>query len=227
MTRSFLNRTDAELLAWSNSFSSQISATPTAFGISAPLAANYASLNASYASAYAVVQNPTTKTKVTVSAKDQARVNLKFNASLLAKLIEGTATVTVQQKLALGLPVRIRPTPVPAPSSPPLVDFVSTVGRTITIRVTDSVTPTRKKPVGVKSATVMSFVGATPPPSGSGWKYEGATTKATFDITFPDSVANGALVWISTFWNNDKLQSGPTSTPVSINIPGGGMSMAA
>ena len=40
-------------------------------------------------------------------------------------------------------------------------------------------------------------------------------------------IAFGALIWFTAFWSNSKLQTGPHSDPVSINIPGGGVSMAA
>ena len=227
MARGFLAKTDAELLAWSNNFSTLISATPLAYGISAPAAASYATLNATFATAYQTALNPVTRTKITIDAKDTARAYLKLNAAALAKLVEGTLSVTNGQKLALGLPLKTPPSPIPQPSSAPLVDFISAVSRTVRIRIHDGATPKRAKPAGVKSATIYSFVGPTAPPKVTDWKFEGNANKAVFDITFPDSVANGALVWVAATWNNAKNQSGPPSDPISINIPGGGLSMAA
>ena len=53
------------------------------------------------------------------------------------------------------------------------------------------------------------------------------SNKAVVDILFPDTVPNGSLVWVTAFWMNGKSQSGPAAIPVSVNIPGGGVSMAA
>ena len=227
MSKVFYMGTDAQLFEGAANFSSLITAGPAPLGLTTAQATAYATLNTAFASAYATANNPVTRTKVTVAAKDTARAVLAANTRLLANIVYSTPGVTNAQKLSLGLRLKSPPTPVPQPSSAPLVDFVSTVARTVKIRVHDGLTPKRAKPVGVKSATVFSFVGPTAPTSVSAWKYEGVSNKSVFDIVFPDSVANGALIWIAAVWNNAKSQSGPPSDPVSINIPGGGMSMAA
>ena len=76
MAGSFFTGTDAELYNGSNNFSTMISATPTAFGLSAPMAASYATLNASYAAAYEAIQVPSTRTKGAVAAKNSAKILL-------------------------------------------------------------------------------------------------------------------------------------------------------
>ncbi len=227
MSKVFYSGTDAALLAGAANFSTLITATPVPLGLTAAQATAFAALNTAFAAAYATAINPVTRTKVTVAAKDAARALLVANTRLLANIVYSTAGVTNAQKLSLGLRLKAPPTPVPQPGSAPLVDFISTVARTVKVRVHDGAPPKRAKPAGVKSATVFSFVGPTAPPSVDGWKYEGVSNKSVFDIVFPDTVANGALIWVAAVWNNAKNQSGPPSDPVSINIPGGGMSMAA
>src|SRR5687768_17160992 len=103
MARSFFTGTDAELYTGSESFSTKISATPTAYGLTAPQAASYATLNTAYASAFMAAQDPETRTKGQVAAKNTARDNLRIAASDLAKIIDGTPSVTDQQKIDLGL----------------------------------------------------------------------------------------------------------------------------
>ena len=58
------------------------------------------------------MQVPSTRTKGQTAAKNAAKILLKVAASDLAKIIEGTSTVTDQQKIDLGLNVRATPTPV-------------------------------------------------------------------------------------------------------------------
>ena len=227
MSRTFYGGTDSELLAGANNFATLISATPSAFSLVAAQATAYAALNTAFASAYASAINPSTRTKIAITAKNTARKALVSNTLLLAEFVLRSPTVSNAQKESLGLKVKTPPSPVPAPSSAPLVDFISAVSRTVRIRIHDGATPKRAKPAGVKSATIYSFVGPTAPPKVTDWKFEGNANKAVFDITFPDSVANGALVWVAATWNNAKNQSGPPSDPISINIPGGGLSMAA
>src|SRR5204862_8282096 len=68
--------------------------------------------------AYMAANDPTTRTKGAVAAKDDAAAALKLQAATIAKLIDGTPTVTNQQKLDLGLSVRKVPAPMPAPGTP-------------------------------------------------------------------------------------------------------------
>lgn len=72
MASSFFTGTYAELYTGSQSFSTQISATPTAFGLTAPQATAYATLNTTYATAYLAAQDPATRTKGQVAAKRDA-----------------------------------------------------------------------------------------------------------------------------------------------------------
>ena len=118
MARSFFTGDDAQLYTGSAAFAAQITATPTAFGLQASDASAYAALNTAYASAYMAAANPETRTKGTIAARNSARDSLRLKASDLAKIIDGTSTVTDQQKLDLGLSVRKVPSPVPAPGTP-------------------------------------------------------------------------------------------------------------
>ena len=118
MARSFFTGTDAELYTGSESFSTKISATPTAYGLTAAQASSYASLNSVYAASYMAAQDPETRTKGQVAAKNTARDNLRIAASDLAKIIDGTPSVTDQQKIDLGLNVRKIPSPMPPPGTP-------------------------------------------------------------------------------------------------------------
>src|SRR5687768_1313428 len=73
MGKSFFLGNDAELYAGSNNFSTLITATPLAFGLSVPLATEYAALNATYAAAYLAALAPETRTKPKIIAKDDAK----------------------------------------------------------------------------------------------------------------------------------------------------------
>jgi hypothetical protein len=112
MGKSFFLGTYAEVYTGSAAFSTQITATPTAFGLVAAQATAYAALNDAYATAYLAAQDPSTRTKGQTAAKKTAKQNLIVMASNLAKIIQGTPTVTDQQKIDLGISVRATPTPI-------------------------------------------------------------------------------------------------------------------
>jgi hypothetical protein len=118
MGKSFFLGTDAEMYTGSAAFSTQIGAQPTSFGLSSIQASSYATLNSAYASAYLAANNPDTRTKGAVAAKNTAKANLRVSASNLASIIDGTPTVTDQQKIDLGISVRATPSPMPDPGTP-------------------------------------------------------------------------------------------------------------
>ena len=227
MSRTFYNGTDVELLNGSAAFSELINADPAAYGLQSLQCTDFAVLNSAYASAYNAATAPGTRTTVAVAEKNTARADLVASARLLSNIIDSTLTVTEAMKIELGIPPRAGMTRVPVPSTVPLIGVVSVVSRTVKLRLRDSVGLGRGLPPGVRSATIFSFVGETRPGDLKLWTYEGAVTKTTNDITFPDSVANGSQAWIVARWSNNRAESGPIGVPVSVIVQGGGLSRAA
>lgn len=118
MGRSFYLATkDSDLVAGSQSFSDLINASPTTYGLTAPIAASYQVLNDDFAARYQLTQQPATRTKVSIVGRNDARILLVQKASEIAKTIYGTPTVTDEQKSELGLSVRAAPAPAPAPGT--------------------------------------------------------------------------------------------------------------
>lgn len=222
----FLPNRDAALLAWSLNFSTKITAAPTTYGLTSAQATAYATLHTAYGAALAACA-PGERSKSLVAAKNTARAALKTSARLLALLVQGTASVTSAMKLDLGLNVRQAPSPIPPPAHAPALDILSVNGRVVSIRLHDSTDASRRgKPAGVFGAAVFSYVGATPPESTADWTFEGNMGKTRVDVTFPESVAAGAKVWLAAFWFNGSKEAGPTCAPVGTNVQFGGL-MAA
>jgi hypothetical protein len=119
MSKSFFMATkESQFAAGSANFASLISATPVAFGLTAAQASSYAALNTTYQTAYTAATTDGTRSKSLVAAKNSAKVPLKQMASDLARIINGTPTVTDEQKVTLGVSVRSTPSPRPAPGTP-------------------------------------------------------------------------------------------------------------
>lgn len=127
MNKSFFTlRKQAAFAAGSANFRTKISATPTAFGLSAAQATAYAALDTTFQADYLTATTPATRTKSTVAAKDASAVPLRQMASDLAKIVDGTPTVSDSQRIDLGLATRATPTPRPAPGTP--YKFTATLG---------------------------------------------------------------------------------------------------
>ncbi len=222
----FYRKKDSELVAGSADFSAMITAAPTDYGLVAAQAPAYASLNTADAAAYAAAVEPSTRGRVTVEAKNQARKNLVAMARQYADYIIANATVTNAQLIALGLDPRTERTPGPVPGWPPRIEVLSVNGRNVDIRLWDSQVARRGKPPGVFGAAIFSYVGATAPANIADWKFESNVGRTRMTVVFDNSIPAGATVWLTAFWFNAAKASGPACTPVSVTFGGVGASLA-
>jgi hypothetical protein len=227
MSERFYRRNQAELVAGSNNFSTLLSASPSEYGVAADLAAAYASLNAELQNSWVAATTPETRTPVTVELKDLKVKQVRTNASVLAKIIYATQSVTDDMLVALGLPPRRPPAPRPIPMTAPVVDIVAVVNRLVKGRLHAASGEGRRKEIGATAAQIFSYVGPTPPSDPAAYRYMGLTTRSTFEVQFPDDVPNGAQAWIAAAWVSSRGVTGIACAPVSVIIQGGPVLAAA
>lgn len=223
----YLPSREADLLGFAQNLSTKLSATPTAYGITAAQATAFDALFDGFRNAYFALQDPTTKSPPFVAAKNAAKEAMIENANgirALVALIQAHPGITDEQLIDLRLTVRDRePTPVPPPAFAPEIDVFPPVVRTVRFRLHNEATIGRRgKPDGAIGATVFSYVGEMPPPLGdvSAWKFEMNTGKTTAEITFPWTVPAGSTVWITATWYNRRGEQSPATPPKNVNLPG-------
>lgn len=212
---------DADFRAWALNFSTLITATPTAFGLTAPQATAYAALYAAFNTALNTATDPSTRTKVTVAAKDVARANLESNTRTLAGIVQGFPTITPSQLAALGLTVRsaARP-PVPAPVTAPVLSIVSNNVLTSAVRYGDALTPaSRAKPFGAVALQLFVKYGTVPPVSIADAALLGTFTKNPCNVDWPPAHA-GETAYLIGRWITRKGLTGPSSVTVATTIIG-------
>lgn len=223
MARTFLPTADGALLQFAQNFSNLLTANFAAYGLTTSVASTYSSKFNTYKTALGLASADATRGKSTVYAKNVAKQDLIGYTRLVAGQIGRTMTVTNQQREDLGLIVRKKPTPVPAPTTRPSVELISAIMRMVDIRVFDISTQfKRSKAPNTIGAKVYTFVGEEYPSDPTFWDYQGDATRGKFSMTFPDTVPNGAQVWICAAWFNRKGETGPISVPISTNVQGGG-----
>jgi hypothetical protein len=221
MNRSWLPLKDQDLRAFCAAFLATITPTPTDYGLQASDATVLGTRVTSYTNALAAVDEPSTRTRVTVAAKQMARFSLMRTMRDLYKKVRA-ANLTNDKLEALGLPVPNMPTPIPVPAMSPQINIVSRHENTVRIKLTDPTDPSRRgRPPGVDGIAIFSFVGDEPPTTELGWDFQGNTTRMTVDISFPSSIEPGSKVWLTAFFFNPRALSGPAATPVSTYLPGG------
>ena len=137
----------------------------------------------------------------------------------LVKIIQASPAINNDKRAALGITVPdTDPTPVPPPEDAPQLDIVSVEGRTVKLRLRDAATGKRKKPEGVATATVLSYVGEDIPADIRDWSFEGNDTRLDTEVAFGDEFTPATKVWLTAFWSNRRGESGPACAPVSTHL---------
>ena len=216
MPRTFLPTSDNGLLTFTANFSTLLVNNYAAYDIAQAVATEYAGTFETYQDALTASTAPETRGNATVLAKNTAKKLLIASTRAIARTIGNDMNITNAQRQALGLTIRKTPSPIPAPAVRPGVDLVSVDGRTVTVRIHNSAVVTKRgKPATILASSIYSFVGANYPSDPTTWTFQGQTTKDTFEIVFPESVAAGSQVWITATWLNAKTETGPLAVPIS------------
>lgn len=224
MANTYLPSKDADLLAWSQNFVGQIATVPETYGLTVAQEAEFVSVQTAYAQAYAAANNASTRTKATIQVKNSAKAALVAKTRELVDICQAWPEMTNDKRALLQITIRDNtPTPVPVPANPPQLDVVGVQGRTVNVRLRNSVNGERRKPEGVQGATVMSYVGEAIPSSLRDWTFEGNTTRVDVPVVFGETVPMGSKVWITAFWYNRRAESGPACSPVAAHVGFGGL----
>lgn len=216
MSKPFYELSDSDLLIWSTAFSGAISASPATFFLTAEQATAYAALNTAFQAALEAWRTAETRTPIASANKKAARSALLESARYLVGVINTNPATTDAMREELGIKARKKPSPIPAPDVSPLIDVLSVSGRTVKIRL--HAEGRRGRPDGVQGAGVFTAVGETEPTDPAQYKFEGLTSKTSFEITFPQS-ASANTVWITANWYNERGETGVACAPKSVNLP--------
>lgn len=220
-SRDFLPAKDADLLAWSANYGSLLTASAAPYGIVPAQASSFVSLQTAFADALETATEPSTRTRGTIAAKNAARTPMKGSARELARIINAYPPITNQQRINLGLnPRSDEASPINPPTEAPVMEVLGAIGRTLKCRV-HAIGSGRAKPEGVAGCSVFSFVGSAAPADITQWVFQGSSTRTSFDVEFPATVAAGAQVFLCAFWYSPRAQSGPACQPITAYLAGG------
>jgi len=221
MAAPYIPATDAGFSAWILNFSTLITATPTAYGLTAGNATTIAAQNTAYQAAYTAANDPSTRTPETVAAKDAARAAATAVVRPFAMQINASAAVTNGQRAALGLTIRKTvPTPVPAPTDIPTLGLVSGEPGLANMQYRNPSAPDGKaKPYGCIGVQLCIAVGTTPAIDPSQGLLGGTVTKSPFVLGLAPTSAGKVITVYGRFVTQSGpggvAQAGPWSAPVS------------
>jgi len=222
---------DSLLVPFASNFSDRINTSPASFGLVIGQATALADLVGPYVDAVTALnlaRADGTRSESLTTTRDTTKAALLSYARELYSFVQANTNVTDANKVLLGVHIRdTTPTPVPAPTVPPAMELVSVFARTVKVNIYDPTSSShRSKVSGAVGAYVYTFTGEDYPTDPSLWQFQGSATKGNFDIVFPDTVANGAQVWICAAWVNRRGETGPVNSPIAAIVQGG-LTMAA
>ncbi len=214
--------TDAGLLAFTDNFGRIINLTPADYNLTPAATTAYLAKQTEYATRLQTALDPGTRGKRATFLKEQSKKELTTLTRQIGRQINNLLSVNDEQRQELGLRIRsTNPTPRPAPDTRPFVKVLGLDGRIVSVQLQQN-DGARGKPAFVTQASVFMHIGPTAPASVEDWQFGMNVTRTRVKLPFPPS-ATGDTAWITAFWTNGKGQSGPAATPISVNLPAGGV----
>jgi hypothetical protein len=226
MSTYFIPRSDVRLRGFASNFNAKVQARPDHYEVSAALAGQLDADTTDYLGKLAVADDESTRTRVTISRKNAAKIKLIATCQAAARIIQAGPATTNAVRYELALPVRGTPSPIPAPAEAPCIDVVSVSGCTVHLRL-HTATGLRGKPAGAAAARFHTFIGPTPPQELCQWAFAATTSRTKTSISFDLALPPGATIWLIAAWINAKQQSGPLSQPAYAYLQHGVSSGAA
>lgn len=207
MQTPYIPADDAGLDAWSANFSGLITAVPTTYGLVSGDAVAIAAVVDPWHLAYLDATNPSTRTSVSIAAKDAARTAMLPVVRGYAQQISRNPSVDNGDKTAVGvnLPNAARPR-IPAPTTQPTLALVSATHNQHTLSYKDQSTPTTKaKPVGSIGIDLRQGIGTAPIADVNLCSPLGTITKSPTNV----STDSGDVGKLATYFGRFVTRSGP------------------
>ena len=215
----YIPPTDADFALWLANFDSLLTAAPATFGLTAPDAAAVAAVALAFALAYPISQDPTTRTPVTIAAKDTARANAEVVVRPFAVQVSLNNGVTAMDKTALGVTVRsLVPTPIPAPITAPELGIIALIPLQGTFSYKESGGTGKAKPFGSTGVQLAAAIQATHTADPADATLGTTVTKSPFRMAFNGPDAGQKLSLFARFVTSSgpggAVQYGPWSAPL-------------
>lgn len=214
---SYIPPQDALFDTWLLNFTTLLTATPIAYGLTAPDAVICAAQYTLWHPLYLAAINPATRTSPAIAAKDGARITAVATIRPYAQLISKNMGVSDALKTGIGvnLPNTV-PVPIPPVTTSPILLLQAAAPQQHILQYRDSTTPTSKaKPFGAVALEVWRAVGTVPAVSPEACTFLGLWTKSpnisSFLVGDVGKVATYFCRWTTRSGTGGVAQPGPWS----------------
>ena len=213
MATPYIPAQDQALDAWAANFAALITTNPALYGTDAIAAASIQAARDLYHGAYLLggltappnpqPVNPSTRTPVTVAAKDTAKLAGRLLWRSYAAQIRLNPGVMPSDKIALGLNLpNNSPSQIPAPVTWPILQFISAGPLTHVLTYVDSMAGVGKaKPAGAVAALLFATPAVAVETNPENLAYNSSQTKSPLQVQWPPpdagKIASYAARWVT------------------------------
>jgi hypothetical protein len=216
--KGYLPQKDAEIVAWSDNFSVQVSANAAKWEIPEAEVKALTTAKNAFATLHSQVDSPN-RTPVIVAEKNTARKELIGIIRTLVDFRLKNPVITDAQRIALGLHVRdTTHTPVPVPATRPELYIDVLDVRRLSINFHDQGSGSKAKPYGVNGAVIGFAILDTPPADPGALNRSVLATHTPYTLEFTEE-ERGKTVYIALRWQNEKGEKGPWGEIESAIVP--------
>lgn len=227
MTAPYIPARDVDLVPWATNFADLITADPGLYGLDSTIAATIQAAVDAFDSAYTIATNPSTRTPVTVAAKDTAKQAMLPIVRTYASQIRINPGVADADKIALGLNLpNNNPSPIPAPATAPVLTITSAIPLRAVVKFRDEVaSPTsRAKAPNAIGCEIWLGIDSIPLTDPNDCQYYGSAVKVPFAIDFDPSAVGKTFTLFGRWVNragsvgNNFALTGPWSSAVGQTV---------
>lgn len=216
----YIPSTDTDLANWADNFNTLLTASPPTYGLVAGDATAVNTVVVGYLDAYAASIAPTTRTPVTISAKDDAKILMLATVRPFAQNISLNQGIISSDKIAIGVNPRTNTsTKIPIPTTYPVLTIPTALNLGHVLRYRDQLSePTVKaKPFGATALQLFATASATVIADQTLLAYNANLTKSPATVLW-EAGDVGKTAYYAARWVNEKGQQGPWSAIISATI---------
>ena len=219
MRRDYIPAADIEALAWMQAFSWTLARAPSAYFVGPADVSHINRVVLEFEAAFQVASEVSTRTQVTVRAKDHSRADAEGLCRQYAGQIKLNAGISDAAKIAAGVrPVNRDRVPIRCPASVPLLGIVSAHSGQQTLRYRDSETPTSgAKPFGAWQLQLFVALGEKPITDVAEARAWGFYTRNPVVAKF-EHAHDGRVATHFARWCGRRGDVGPWCAPVSMRV---------
>lgn len=223
MNPNYIPNSDTDANAWLTNFSLRLVASPVDYGVLPGTATLVVAATDAYRAALVLSTAPTTRTSVTVAAKDAAKASALAIVRPVAVRISMSATIANALKESIGVTIRsASPTPIPAPVIAPVIQFLSATPLRQQLQVRQPGSTSKSKPfgaIGIEIARSVGTVSATDPAQLSIIGTYGKTPLTQeFSAAARGNIVTYAARYVTRSGPRGVAQKGPWSALVSFTV---------